>query len=67
MRVHRQSPLKFNYNEKRDILTEGDRHGHDALAVACPYCQQGAGHACKQGGRLMSLLSVHVERQEAAL
>lgn len=63
MQIHSQSPTKHNYNEKKDLLTETDRHYHDAHAVTCPHCAAGAGQPCKGLDRL----SVHMARQEASL
>ncbi len=66
--IHRQSVIRYVYNERQDALYPTHRRDHLALAVPCPRCGVNAGHQCKAAnGTMMPTLAVHRERQEASL
>lgn len=64
MQIHSQSSVRYEYNERKDILFPVDRQFHTAIEhTLCPKCDARAGALCKGLGPL----DVHYERQIASL
>ena len=62
MQFHRQPPNLLKFSEDGKFLGVFDRRRHMAFEVGCPSCEAKAGYPCKQNGRDINLLAVHLGR-----